>query len=71
MIFERKYERARNLQRERMGNAPLALEDENLAEKLEKKDLPALIISALITIVPAALLFLGIAVGLGYLFMVR
>lgn len=71
MIFERKYERARNLQKERMGDAPRALEDENLAEKLEKHDALAMILSALITIVPVALLFLLIVVGIGYFFMVR
>ena len=56
MIFQRKYERARRLQKERMGDAPLALEDENLADKLEKKDTLALILSAMIVIIPAALL---------------
>ena len=71
MIFQRKYERARRLQQERMGEAPRALEDENLADKLEKKDTLALILSALIVIIPAALLFLGIAVGIGYLFVTR
>lgn len=71
MIFQRKYERARRLQQERMGEAPRALEDENLADKLEKKDTLALILSALIVIIPAALLFLGIAVGIGYLFVAR
>ena len=50
MIFQRKYERARALQKERMGDAPRALEEEDLAEKLEKKDTLALILSALITI---------------------
>ena len=71
MIFQRKYERARRLQQEWMGEAPRALEDENLADKLEKKDTLALILSALIVIIPAALLFLGIAVGIGYLFVAR
>ena len=71
MIFQRKYERARRLQQERMGEAPRALEDENLADKLEKKDTLALILSALIVIIPTALLFLGIAVGIGYLFVTR
>ena len=71
MIFQRKYERARRLQQERMGEAPRTLEDENLADKLEKKDTLALILSALIVIIPAALLFLGIAVGIGYLFVAR
>ena len=71
MIFQRKYERARALQKERMSDAPRALEEEDLAEKLEKKDTLALILSALITIVPVALLFLALAVGAGYLFLAR
>ena len=71
MIFQRKYERARALQKERMGDAPRTLEEEDLAEKLEKKDTLALILSALITIVPVALLFLALAVGAGYLFLAR
>ena len=71
MIFQRKYERARALQKERMGDAPRALEEEDLAEKLEKKDTLALILSAVITIVPVALLFLALAVGAGYLFLAR
>ena len=71
MIFERKFERARRLQQERMGDSPRALEDENLADKLEKKDLPALIISALITILPVALLLLLAVSAAGYFFLVR
>ena len=71
MIFQRKYDRARQLQKDQMGESPRALEDENLAEKLEKNDTLALILSALIVIIPATLLFLGIAVGIGYLFVVR
>lgn len=71
MIFQRKYERARQFQKEQMGDVPRALEDENLADKLEKNDTLAMILSALIVIIPAALLFLGIAVGVGYLFVSR
>ncbi len=71
MIFHRKYEKLREFEQEQLGGSPKALEDENLADKLEKNDTKALIVSALITIVPAALLFLGIVVGLGWLFMFR
>ena len=71
MLFQSKYDRARKLEKERIGDAPRALEDENLADKLEKNDLLALIISALITIVPAALLVLAAVAGIGYLFVVR
>ena len=71
MLLQSKYDRARKLEKERIGDAPRALEDENLADKLEKNDLLALIISALITIVPAALLVLAAVAGIGYLFVVR
>ena len=71
MIFQGKYDRARRLQQERMGDAPRALEQEDLAEKLEKGDTLALILSALITIVPVVLIFLLIAAAAGYFFIVR
>ena len=66
MIFQRKYERAMQYLKERTGNSPKALEDENLADKLEKNDALAMILSALIVIVPAALIVLLIVSGIGY-----
>lgn len=71
MIFQRKYDRALKNVQEKNAGSPKALEDEELANKLEKGDVPAMIISALIVIVPVALLFLLIAVGAGYFFVVR
>lgn len=71
MIFERKYERARKLQQERLGDSPRALEDDSISDKLEKNDVPALIISALITIVPVALILLALVSAIGYFFLVR
>ena len=71
MIFQRKYDRALKNVQEKNAGSPKALEDEDLANKLEKGDVPAMIISALIVIVPVALLFLLIAVGAGYFFVVR
>ncbi len=71
MIFQRKYERARNLQKERLGGETPALEDEDLESKLEKGDTLALILSALITVLPVALLFLLVVVAAGYFFIVR
>ena len=66
MIFQRKYERAKKHLKEQMGEAPKALEDENLSDKLEKNDTLALILSALIVFVPAALIVLLIVAGVGY-----
>ena len=66
MIFQRKYERAKKHLKEQMGEAPKALEDENLSDKLEKNDTLALILSALIVFVPVALIVLLIVAGVGY-----
>ena len=66
MIFQRKYERAMKHLKEQTGDSPKALEDENLADKLEKNDALAMILSALIVIVPAALIVLLIVAGVGY-----
>ena len=66
MIFQRKYERAMKHLKEQTGDRPKALEDENLADKLEKNDTLALILSALIVFVPAALIVLLIVAGVGY-----
>ncbi len=71
MLFQRKYEKLRARQREQLGGAPGALEAENLENVLEKNDTLALIISALITILPVALLFLCAIAAAGYFFIVR
>ena len=52
--------------KEQSGHSPKALEDENLADKLEKNDALAMILSALIVIVPVALIVLLIVSGVGY-----
>ena len=69
MLFQRKYDRAKQLLKERAGDSPKALEDENLADKLEKNDTLALILSALLVFIPAVLVFLLIAVGVGYVWL--
>ena len=66
MIFQRKFERAMKHLKEQTGDSPKALEDENLADKLEKNDALAMIISGLIVILPVALLVLLIVSGVGY-----
>jgi len=71
MLFHRKYEKMKAFQREQLGDNPRALEEENLSDKLEKHDTLALILSALITIVPVVLLFLLAIVAAGYFFLVR
>ena len=66
MIFQRKYERAMQYLKERTGNSPKALEDENLADKLEKNDALAMVIAGLLVILPVALVVLLIVCGVGY-----
>jgi len=71
VIFQRKYERAMKHLKEQTGESPKALEEENLADKLEKNDALAMIISGLIVILPAALVVLLIVSAAGYFFVVR
>ena len=71
MIFQRKYERALNRAREIRGESPSALTDASLGDQLEKGDVPAMIISALLVIVPVALVALVAVSLLGGFFIVR
>ncbi len=71
MLFQGRYEKARRLQQERLNGRERAFDDETLSDKLEKKDTAALIISALLIFLPAALLVLGIVSLIGYLFVAR
>ena len=70
MLFSKKVDRAFELQAEQNGHEkheeyereqidPKSIEDEiQLADRMEKGDLPAMIISALVMIVPIALIIL-------------
>ncbi len=71
ILFHRKYEKLRTFEQEQLGDSPKALECENLADQLEKHDTLALIISALITIVPVALVFLCLISGIAYFLIVH
>ncbi len=71
MLFEGRFNKARQLQKEAMEGKERAFDQENLSDLLEKNDTLALILSALITILPVALLALGVISLLGYLFVVR
>ena len=48
-----------------------AYDDDGIGSKLEKGDTAALIISALITFLPVALITLGVLALVGYLFVMR
>ena len=77
MLFSKKIDRAFELQAEQNGHDrheeyereqidPKSIEDEiQLADRMEKGDLPAMIISALIMIVPIALIILVLMVVSG------
>ena len=71
--FHGRYERFRQLQRERMGDEQEAMPgcaECTPADVMEKGDLPAMLIAALVTIVPACLLVLAVLALVGYFFIV-
>ena len=64
----------RNPYRKHGGIQPMSAEEAQRrlhGEKLERKDLPAMIIAALITFVPALILSIGLLVGFVYWFFLR
>ncbi len=71
MIFQGRFEKARKLQQERMRGQQRAFDEEGLADKLDKNDTLAMILSALAVYIPAALIFLGVISLVGYFFIVR
>ncbi|MBQ9325229.1 MAG: hypothetical protein IJ246_05605 [Clostridia bacterium] len=71
MLFQGRYDKARKLQKERMQGQDRAVDEENLEDKIEKNDTLAMILSALLVFLPAAILILGAVALLGYLFVVR
>ena len=71
--FHGRYERFRQLQRERMGEEQEAVPGQDMitpADAMEKGDLPAMLIAALVTIVPVCLLVLAALALVGYFFIV-
>ena len=69
--FHGRYERFRQLQRERMGEEKLhapVREELSPADRMEKGDTAAMLIAALITIVPVCLLVLFVLALAGYFF---
>ena len=69
MIFQVKYDRAMKRLKEQKSGAPG--EDTELSQNMEKGDLAAMLISALIVILPVALAALGILAAVGYFFIVH
>ena len=71
MMFRGRFDRAKALQKEQMQGRDLAYDDVDIEEKLEKHDTLAMVLAALITILPAALLAIGIMLLVGWLFLFR
>ena len=74
ILFQRKYDRARALQKEQRKQREgknAGRDDVEMANLLEKGDTFALILSALLTIVPVALVVLAVLAAAGYFFIVR
>ena len=68
MPFKGRYDRFRKLQKERMGGRP---DDRAPCDEMERGDGLAMLIAALITIVPVCLVMLAILALAGYFFIVR
>ena len=71
--FHGRYERFRQLQRERMGGEEQPMPGRETvapADVMEKGDTAAMLIAALITIVPVCLLVLAVLALVGYFFIV-
>ena len=74
ILFQRKYDRARAFQKEQWKQREgknAGRDDVEMANLLEKGDTFALILSALLTIVPVALVVLAVLAAAGYFFIVR
>lgn len=69
MLFQKKVDRAMRLQKERNEAADLKKPTEDDKDKVEKKDLLAMILSAMLVILPVGILvLLVIAFGAYFLF---
>lgn len=66
--FHGRYERFRELQREKMGEQQI---DRAPCDEMEKGDWLAMLIAAMITIVPICLVVIAILAAAGYFFIVR
>ena len=71
IIFQRKFDRSIAYLKEKNPDEVKPLSDELLGQKLEKNDARAMVISAMITILPVALIVLVALSLLGYWFVVR
>lgn len=68
--FHGRYERFRELEREKRESMPLGRDETPPIDVMEKGDMAAMLIAALITIVPVCLLVLAVLALVGYFFIV-
>ncbi|NLX82361.1 MAG: hypothetical protein GXZ04_00865 [Clostridiales bacterium] len=71
MMFRRRVEQALNLVKERRQQRDAASGEDNLDIYLEKGDKKAMLISAFLVFIPAALIVIGIMVLVMWLFFIR
>ena len=70
--FEGRYERARELQKEKKAQRERKLgRDIEPADMMEKGDGLAMLLAALVTIVPICLIVIAVLAAVGYFFVVR
>ncbi len=69
--FFGRYERARKLQKEKREQMPYGRDETAPIEEMERGDLLAMLIAALITILPIALIVLAVLSLAGFFFIVR
>jgi len=69
--FFGRYERARKLQKEKRGQMPFGRDETAPIEEMERGDLLAMLIAAMITILPVALIVLAVLSIAGFFFIAR
>ncbi len=71
MLFQGRYEKQLKRIKEQNNGSKRVYDTEDIQNILEKGDIPAMIISALLVIVPVALVFLAAISFIGFRFIVR
>ena len=71
MLFQGRFNKQLERIKEQRGDAKRAFDEDDIRSVLEKNDVLAMILAALITIVPVALVFLVALSAIGFFFVVR
>lgn len=70
MLFDGKYKRFRQLQKEKREAMPYGKDESIPADEMERGDLAAMLIAALMTFLPVGLLVLAVLSAIGFFFIV-